>query len=494
MSYKILDKTNKFLNKNHNHMINGNWQNSSNDRILDVINPATKEVVSKVQLAGKDEVDLACKSARESFDKGIWKDMTPSNRGKILWKWADLLEERIDQIIEVEVIDNGMPVIVAKTFIGWAIDWIRYYSGMVDKVTGDNFSNVISGDNQRFHSYTSYEPVGAVGIIIPWNGPFGTFIIKVAPALAAGCSCVVKPAEDTPLNALIIAETAIEAGIPPGVLNVIIGDGSAGELLVKNSNLDKISFTGSTEVGKKIVNQCSNDLKRVTLELGGKSPCIIFNDANLDIAIPGAAMAIFSNSGQVCFAGSRLFIQEDIYDEAIRGIADFSKNLKVGNGFDEDTVLGPLISNSQHKKVSEYVDIGLKEGANIISGGSIDDDSGFFFNPTVFGRVSKDMRIAKEEIFGPVLAACPFSSIDEVVDLANDTRYGLGSGIFSNDINKVHNVANRIKAGNVWVNHYGGMHPTLPFGGYKESGWGRELGIDGFKTYLEQKTVSIKLD
>ncbi len=494
MNYQILSETKKFLKKSHKHMINGKWHDSANEEILNVINPATKENISSVQLAGEEDVNIACLSAKESFDRGIWRDMTPSDRGKIMWKWADLLEKKIDQIIEVEVLDNGMPVIVAKTFIGWAIDWIRYYSGMADKIYGKNISNSLSGNGQNFHSYTSFEPVGAVGIIIPWNGPFGTFIIKVAPALAAGCSCVVKPAEDTPLNALIIAETAIEAGIPPGVLNVIIGDGRAGEFLVSNPNLNKISFTGSTEVGKKIVRQCSNDLKRVTLELGGKSPCIIFNDANLEVAIAGAAMAIFSNSGQVCFAGSRLFIQNEIYDEAIKGISEFSKNLKVGNGFAEDTVLGPLISSEQHKKVSDYVKIGLKEGAELISGGNNSSDNGFYFNPTVFGKVNKEMRIVKEEIFGPVLAACPFETIDEVVEMANDTKYGLGSGIFSTDINKVHMVAKKINAGNVWVNHYGGMHPTLPFGGYKESGWGRELGEDGFKAYLEQKTVSIKLD
>ena len=494
MNYQILTETENFLKKSHKHMINGEWCDSTNEEILNVINPATKENISSVQLADEDEVNLACQSAKDSFDKGIWRNMTPSDRGKIMWKWADLLEKKIDQIVEVEVLDNGMPVIVAKTFIGWAIDWIRYYSGMADKIYGKNLSNSLSGNDQNFHSYTSFEPVGAVGIIIPWNGPFGTFIIKVAPALAAGCSCVVKPAEHTPLNALIIAETAIEAGIPPGVLNVIIGDGRAGELLVSNPNLNKISFTGSTEVGKKIVRQCSHDLKRVTLELGGKSPCIIFNDANLDTAIAGAAMAIFSNSGQVCFAGSRLFIQNEIYDEAIKGISEFSKNLKVGNGFAEDTVLGPLISSDQHKRVSDYVKIGVEEGAELISGGDSSSDNGFYFNPTVFGKVNKEMRIVQEEIFGPVLAACPFDTIDEVVEMANDTKYGLGSGIFSNDISKVHLVANKINAGNVWVNHYGGMHPTLPFGGYKESGWGRELGEDGFKAYLEQKTVSIKLD
>lgn len=496
MNHTISDQTSTFLNRDHKHLINGDWI-ASDTSTIDVINPATKKAIATVYNAAERDVDLACDAARDSFDKGVWRTMSPSARGKILWKWADLLESKLEQITEVEVLDNGMPVVVAKTFIGWAIDWIRYYAGMTDKITGDNMSDVVSGGGQRFHSYTALEPVGAVGIILPWNGPFGTFLIKVAPALAAGCSCVVKPAEDTPLTAMIIAESALEAGMPPGVLNVITGDGRTGAAIVANSKIDKIAFTGSTEVGKKIVRQCSHDLKRVTLELGGKSPCIIFEDADLDVAIPGAAMAIFSNSGQVCFAGSRLYVQESIYEQAVQGIADFSKTLKVGNGFDPDTVLGPLISETQHQRVSEYVALGEQEGASVISGGGngaqAGDDNGFFFNPIVFAGVTRDMRISREEIFGPVLAACPFKDTQEVVKLANDTRYGLGSGIFSNDVNKVHKVAQQIQAGNVWINHYGGMHPTLPFGGYKESGWGRELGVDGFKAYLEQKTVSILL-
>ena len=493
MNYKLSSETENFLKRHHMHLINGLWKKSSDGTEMQVTNPATKIAISKVPIAGKREVDEACVAARQSFDDGVWANMSPASRGKILWLWADILEKQKKQIAEVEVLDNGMPMAVAETFIGWAIDWIRYYAGMPDKLSGENLSGPTSGDGNAFHSYTSFEPVGAVGIIIPWNGPFGTFIIKVAPALAAGCSCVVKPAEDTPLTALILAEAGLEAGIPPGVLNVISGGSDIGKQLVANKHLDKISFTGSTEVGKEIVRVCAHDLKRVTLELGGKSPCIVLDDADLDLAIPGAAMAIFSNSGQVCFAGSRLLIQEKVYEEVLEGVARFAEGLKVGDGFDPETSIGPLISQAQLTRVASYVERGKNEGAVLLTGGKEHKNKGFFFEPTVFGNVSEDMAISTDEIFGPVLSTYRFSTLQDALDVANNTRYGLGAGIFTSNVNTAHKLAAGLKTGNVWVNHYGGMHSALPFGGYKESGWGRELGKDGLKTYLEKKTVSIKL-
>ena len=493
MSYQILEETEKFVSRKHKLMIGGSWVESSSGQSFDVFNPANKNKIAEVGYATEEDVNKAVSAARNSFDSGSWSRLKPVERSKILWKWADLLESKIDKITEIEVLDNGMPVIIAKTFIQYGLDWIRYFAGMTDKVVGKNLSSALNGNGENFHSYTSLEPIGVVGLILPWNGPFGTFLIKVAPALAAGCSCVVKPAEDTPLNALLLAETALEAGIPPGVLNILTGDASTGEALVNHRGVNKISFTGSTSVGKKIVHACSNDLKRITLELGGKSPCIIFDDCDLETAIPAAAMAIFTNSGQVCFAGSRLYVEEGIYNDVVNGIAEFSKGLKVGSGFDPDTMLGPLISEIQFNQVNKYVQEGLEEGAEVIIGGNGDNSEGYFFKPTVFTKINPSMKIAREEIFGPVLAATKFKNLNEVISLANDTQYGLGAGVFTTDVNKAHSVAAKIQSGNVWVNHYGGMHSALPFGGYKQSGWGRELGEDGFKAYTEQKTVSIKL-
>lgn len=493
MSYQLLDQTEAFIRRHHRHMINGQWTDNASEAFRDVINPSSGEAFSKIQIAGEREVNEAVRAARAAFDAGVWSGLAPSERSRIMWRWADLLEQKLDLITELEVLDNGMPIAVAQGFIGYGINWIRYFAGMADKVPDKNLSGTISSRAAPFHAFTMRQPLGVVGMIIPWNGPFGTFLIKAAPALAAGCSCIVKPAEDTPMTALVLAETALEAGIPAGVLNVITGDGSTGALIAGHPGIDKISFTGSTETGKKIVQICANDLKRVTLELGGKSPCIIFDDADLELAIPAAAMAIFTNSGQVCFAGSRLYIHERVYDEVIDGIAAFTKTLHVGDGFDSKTALGPLISQKQLARVSGYVDQAVKAGLDMVTSAGPAAGKGFFFSPTVFSRLDPAQPIAQEEVFGPVLAAFPFSDTEQLIKAANDTRYGLGSGIFSRNIDRVHLVAQALQAGNVWVNHYGGMHPGLPFGGFKESGWGRELGEDGYLAYTEQKTVSIKL-
>lgn len=494
MNHQILGSTSEFLRRSHKHMINGAWTDNQAEAFRDVIDPATGDLLTKIQIAGPTEVDAAVKFARAAFEGGAWSGISAADRGRIMWRWADLLEAKLDVITELEVLDNGMPVAVAQGFIGYGISWIRYFAGMADKIADKNLSGTISSRAAPFHSYTSRQPIGVAGMIIPWNGPFGIFLIKTAPALAAGCSCIVKPAEDTPLTALILAETALEAGIPAGVLNVLTGDGSTGALIAGHPGIDKISFTGSTDTGKKIVESCAKDLKRVTLELGGKSPCIVFDDADLELAIPAAAMAIFSNSGQVCFAGSRLFVHERVYDDVVQGIAEFSKNLQVGNGFDPNTALGPLISQKQLDRVNGYVEQAVKAGLDVVMGANKPSGKGFFVSPTVVNRIDPSQPIAREEVFGPVLAAFPFSDTETLIRNANDTRYGLGAGIFSSNIDRVHGVASALEAGNVWVNHYGGMHPGLPFGGFKESGWGRELGEDGYLAYTEQKTVSIKLN
>jgi acyl-CoA reductase-like NAD-dependent aldehyde dehydrogenase len=333
-----------------------------------------------------------------------------------------------------------------------------------------------------------------VALIIPWNGPIGAFAIKVAPALAAGCSCILKPAELTPLTALRLGELALEAGVPPGVLNIVTGFGqTAGAALVRHRDVDKVSFTGSTAVGKEIVREAAHTLKRVTLELGGKSPCIVFDDADMEEAIPGASMGIFANTGQVCFAGSRLYVQKKSFDKVVQGIADHAAKIPIGNGLDPANMLGPLISEKQYRRVDNYIEEAKADGAELVCGGRRYGEQGFFMTPTIFANVRRDMRIVREEVFGPVLVATPMDSLDDITAAANDTRYGLGAGIFTRDVNKAHLVAEKLRSGNVWVNCYGVVHPSMPFGGFKESGWGREMAVEGLEAFLEKKSVFIQL-
>lgn len=432
-------------------------------------------------------------AARRSFESRIWRGKTAAVRSQILWAFADLVEANLEELRHLEILDNGMPQAFADYVVRGSAEWIRHYARLATSIFGRNVSGSVSGE-QAFHAYSAHEPVGVAGLITPWNGPIITFALKVAPALAAGCSVVVKPAENTPLTALRMGELAAEAGIPDGVINIVTGFGhEAGAALANHPDVDKISFTGSTAIGKSIVQASAGNLKRLTLELGGKSPCIVFDDADMDTAIPAAAMGIFANTGQVCFAGSRLFVQRKSFDRVVDGIADFAKSLKIGNGLDPENDLGPLISDRQHQRVLEYIGIGQAEGAKLVTGGGSRGGSGFFVEPTVFADVNANMRIVREEIFGPVLVATPFNDIDEVIRAANDTRYGLGAGVFTNDVNKAHRLADRIEAGNIWVNCYGIMHPALPFGGYKESGWGREAGTEGLDAFIEKKAVVIQL-
>lgn len=483
-----------FLTRDHSLFIDGEWRNSVAGRRFDVLNPATGTRIASVAEGDAEDIDLAVAAARRSFNDRRWRGLSADARSKIMWRMADLLEENASEFAELDVMDNGMPIAFASWMVGTCCQQLRYYAGMITKIAGRNASAAMSHDVQQFHAYTAVEPVGVVGVIIPWNGPIGTLIIKIAPALAAGCSIVCKPAELTPLSALRAAELAAQAGIPPGVLNIVPGYGAtAGQRLVDHPDVDKISFTGSTATGKHIAAAAASNLKRVTLELGGKSPVIVFDDADLDVAIPGAAMGIFANSGQVCFAGSRLFVQKKSFDKVVAGIADFASNLKIGSGLDPDSRIGPLISGAQQAKVLNYIDVGQKEGAEVVTGGDVFGGEGYFIKPTVFANVNRDMRIVREEIFGPVLVATPIDDLDELVHAANDTRYGLGAGIFTTDVNKTHLVAERLQAGNVWVNCYGFMHPAMPFGGFKESGWGRELGLEGISAYQEIKSVFVQL-
>jgi len=485
-----------YLSREHRLFINNEWVSPRTAGTFDVINPATASVISSVSEAGSADVDDAVASARHAFDHGPWRTMHASQRGCLIWRLSELVEANADELIQLEVLDNGMPIAFAEHLMRYCVEWLRYYAGMTDKVFGKNASNIVSGDGSFTHAYSTSQPVGVAGLITPWNGPLGSLIIKLAPALASGCAVVIKPAENTPLTTLRLADLIAQAEFPPGVVNILTGFGPvAGAALVEHADVDKISFTGSTNVGKQIVKAATGNLKRVTLELGGKSPCIVMDDAKLETAIPGAAMAIFANTGQVCFAGSRLFVHKNVYDEVVSGIAEFAKSMKVGSGLDRDNMLGPLISEKQLERVTSYVTAGSMAGAEIVTGGErVESGNGFFVEPTVFANVSADMDIVKEEIFGPVLCVTAFDDTEAVIQQANDTRYGLGAGIFSRSVDKVHYIASQLQTGNVWVNSYGTVHPALPFGGFKESGWGREMGTEGLEAYLEKKSVFINLD
>lgn len=492
--YQPMPIVRTFLAREHRNLIDGVWMAAQSGKTLDALDPASEAVIAKVPDSDASDIDLAVHAARRSFDNRVWRGMPGDERSRVMWRLAELIEANAEELAHIEVINNGMPMVFAKWTVGNASEWLRYYAGLTGKVFGRNASGAMSSDAQEFHAYTASEPVGVAALIVPWNGPLANAVIKLAPALASGCSVVLKPAENTPLSVFRLGELAMEAGLPAGVLNIVNGRGAtAGQALAEHPLVDKISFTGSTDVGKQIVRTAAGNLKRVTLELGGKSPVVIFDDADLDLAIPGAAMGIFANTGQVCFAGSRLFVQKKSFDKVVAGISDFAKTMKVGSGFDPDNLLGPLISDKQRQRVANYMELGRQEGAEVITGGQVLPGAGYFVAPTVFANVNASMRITQEEIFGPVLVATPFDEIDEVVAAANDTRYGLGSGVFTSDVNKAHKVASRLQAGNVWINCYGNVHPAMPFGGFKESGWGREMGSEGLDAFLEKKSVFIQL-
>jgi phenylacetaldehyde dehydrogenase len=494
VSHQPNEKVASFLSSNHRMLIGNAWCEAISRETFEVRDPATGKVIAQVPKGDAADVDLAVKAARRSFDSGIWRGLLPQERRKTLWRYADAVDSCREELAQLEVVNNGMPLWLAQSILDNATDAIRYLAGQTATIFGQNMSAAVSGGSSRVHAYTSLEPVGVVGLITPWNGPAASFLYKVATALAAGCSCVVKPAENTPLSALRLGELALEAGIPHGVINIVTGfGGTAGQALVDHERVDKISFTGSTAVGKRIIQAAAGNLKRVTLELGGKSPSIVFDDADLKTAVNCAAMGVFLNSGQMCIAGSRLFVQKKKFDAVVSGIADVARSMKLGSGFDPTTQLGPLISAKQRERVSGYLQSGREAGAQIITGGGIPAGEGFFLEPAVIANVNADMRIVREEIFGPVIVATPVDDLDDIVREANDTRYGLAAYVFTNDLNKAHRVAELLHAGNVYVNSVGMLHPTMPFGGFKESGWGREFGSEGIKAYLETKSVRIQL-
>jgi phenylacetaldehyde dehydrogenase len=471
-------------------LIGGQRVDGAEGATFDVYNPATGEVLTQVAEARAEDVDRAVKAARKAFT-GPWAAMKPTERARVLWRLGDLILEHAAELGGLETLDNGKPFLQARDGdVVAAAGLFHYMSGWVTKLEGSTIPISFPG---TFHTYTRREPLGVVGLIVPWNFPLTIAAWKVAPALAAGNTVVLKPAEQTPLTALRLGELALEAGIPEGVLNVVPGFGrDAGAALTAHPDVDKVSFTGSTLTGRTIMQAAAGNLKKLTLELGGKSPDIIFGDANIEAAIAGAASGIFYNQGEACAAGSRIYAHRSVFEEVAAGIADAARSIKVGDGFDPTSDIGPLVSKEHHEKVTGYVELGRAEGT-VSAGGDYATEGGYYVDPTVFTKVTDESRVVREEIFGPVVSVLPFDDTDEIIRRANDTRYGLTAGIWTESMSTAHRVSSELKAGTVWVNCYGVFDAAMPFGGYKESGWGREMGGIVLDDYTETKTVCIKV-
>jgi aldehyde dehydrogenase (NAD+) len=473
-------------------LIDGIWVEGSTQ--FDTINPATGDVLTHIAAASAADVDRAVSAARRALEDrdGPWRKMSASERGRLIWKLADLVEKNIDELAELETLDNGKPIFESRYVdMPMVIDVLRYYAGLATKIHGETVNTL-----ETAFTYTLREPVGVVGLIVPWNFPLLLASWKVGPALACGNTLVLKPAEQTPLTTLKFGELVVEAGFPAGVLNILTGGPETGKAIVAHPGIDKIAFTGSTAVGKEIMRGAADTLKRVTLELGGKSPNIVFADADVDSAVKGAINGIFYGKGEVCNAGSRLFLESKLKDEFTEKLAARASKMRPADPLDPKTRLGAIVSQDQMQTVLNFIEAGKKDGAKLVAGGnrvSVNGDKGFFIEPTIFGEVKNNMKIAREEIFGPVLSVLTFDDIDEVVEQANNNPYGLAAAVWTRDLKKAHTVSRRLKAGTVWINTYGLMDASLPFGGYKSSGFGRELGAHAIEYYTELKTVWLNM-
>jgi acyl-CoA reductase-like NAD-dependent aldehyde dehydrogenase len=473
-------------------LIDGQWVDGS--KKFNTINPATEEVLTEITEASAADVDRAVQAARRAFEdrNGPWRKLSASERGRLIWKLADLVEKNIDELAELETLDNGKPIFESRYVdMPMVIDVLRYYAGLATKIHGETVNTF-----ETAFTYTLREPVGVVGLIVPWNFPLLLASWKLGPALACGNTLVLKPAEQTPLTTLKLGELVIEAGFPAGVINILTGGPETGKAIVAHPGIDKIAFTGSTAVGKEVMRGAADTLKRVTLELGGKSPNIVFSDADVDNAVKGAINGIFYGKGEVCNAGSRLFLESKLRDEFTEKLIARASKMRPADPLDPKTRLGAIVSQEQMNTVLGFIEAGKKDGAKLMTGGnriSVNGAKGYFIEPTIFGDVKNEMKIAQEEIFGPVLSVLTFDDIDEVIERANTNPYGLAAAVWTRDVKKAHIVSRRLKAGTVWINTYGLMDAALPFGGYKSSGFGRELGAHAIEHYTELKTVWLNM-